>query len=71
MLTQRLATLLEGVNNHEFQNFKKNQSFIVLGGLKCEKLENNIDTMLYWLADRLLLLKCYDKKWLSYRGVPL
>ena len=30
-----------------------------------------IDTMIYRLADRLLLLKCYDKKWSSYRGVPL
>ena len=28
-------------------------------------------TLLYRLADGLLLLKCYDKKWSSYRVVPL
>ena len=30
-----------------------------------------IDTMLYRLAYRPLLVKCYDKKWSSYQGVPL
>ena len=30
--------------------------------------EGQIDTMLYWLADRLLLLKCYDNKMVKSPG---
>ena len=54
------------------------REFIVLLIVWCFLLEKghglshaDINTKLYGLADRLLLLKCYDRKWSSYRGVPL
>ena len=68
-------------------NFKisiKNQTFIVLGGLKCEKLANNVIKVTnkglgtcfskkvsksdHFLADRLLLLKRYDIKMVKLPG---
>ena len=68
------TTLLEGAGYLFFSSAISYQNFILLRcyfAVKLDKDERSGNILLYRLADRLLLLKCYDIKTVKLPGASL